>query len=333
MIEALYVHNLDPVALSLGRLSVHWYGIAYLLGVVAAICLLKSWARSTVQPWVLPESKVMDFATYAMLFGVFLGGRLGYTLFYWIPDVGLEQAMANWTYPLQIWKGGMASHGGILGLIVFSYFYAKKHQISWLGLGDGLCWTAPIGLFLGRLANFINGELYGHVIPQGSSFKWGMKFPSELTESGSIKQAVEVLMDERVQPFLQENLVMQSQMFALVKQSRKSSELLAILAEYVPTRYPSQLIQALLEGLVLFLLLSAVRWWLRYKRNNTQGILVVGFFIGYPILRMLAEQFRVPDSALVWGLTKGQFYSVFMLLLAVFFALLIKQNSNAKVAK
>lgn len=330
MMEAFYIHNLDPVAVSLGKLAIHWYGVAYLLGVVAAIVLLKKWARDESAPWVLAESKVMDFMTYAMLFGVFLGGRLGYILFYWIPDVGWAQAAANWTYPLQVWQGGMASHGGILGLIIFSYMYAKKYQISWLGLGDGLCWTAPIGLFLGRMANFINGELYGHALSERSSFPWGMKFPGELAEPGSVNQAMQVLMDERVKPFFYEGLAMQSQIFALIEQSRKSDELLAILAEYVPVRYPSQLIQGLLEGVLLFVILSIIKWWLRYKKNKTQGLLVVSFFVAYPILRMIAEQFRVPDSALVMGLTKGQFYSVFMLLLAVFFVYIIYRSSDIK---
>ena len=130
-----------------------------------------------------------DFIAYAAFFGVFLGGRLGYILFYQIPKnnfQGWHELLADPLMVLRVWDGGMASHGGILGLMIFTWVYARKQKVSWTAVGDGLCVVAPIGIGLVRLANFINGELYGRV---ANGVSWAMKFPASLYEDLKYDQA------------------------------------------------------------------------------------------------------------------------------------------------
>ncbi|MGA7130720.1 MAG: prolipoprotein diacylglyceryl transferase, partial [Chthoniobacterales bacterium] len=151
---AFYVHHLDPFLVRFyGDIGIRWYGTAYLAGFVAAFFLLKWLARKGYGP--LAESQVADFIFFAAVFGVLVGGRLGYVLFY------RPQMIFHPLEIFQVWDGGMASHGGILGLVIFSFIYARRHHISWTGIGDNLVAAAPLGLMFGRLANFINGELYG----------------------------------------------------------------------------------------------------------------------------------------------------------------------------
>jgi phosphatidylglycerol:prolipoprotein diacylglycerol transferase len=199
---AIYVHDLDPIALQIGKLPLRWYGLAYLLAFVAGFLLLRSLARRKL--WVLAPEKTADFIAAAALFGVFLGGRLGWVLLYfkeglfnplWVEKL-LERSgeifrislfnpewvsgiAADPLLPFRVWQGGMASHGGIAGLMIFTWFYAKKHKVTWTGLGDGLCVVAPLGLMFGRAANFINGELYGRV---ANGVAWAVKFPLSLVE-------------------------------------------------------------------------------------------------------------------------------------------------------
>ena len=123
----------------------------------------------------LPPEKVADFITLAAIFGVMLGGRLGWVLFY-----GLDKVRAHPLDAFKLWEGGMASHGGILGLVIFTWVYARWQKVSWPGIGDNLVVVAPIGLFFGRVANFINGELWGRVITAAHPPPWAMQFPKEL---------------------------------------------------------------------------------------------------------------------------------------------------------
>src|SRR5579864_2232751 len=172
---AYYVHHLDPFILRLsGDIGIRWYGTAYLAGFVAAFFLLKWLARKGYGP--LAESQVADFIFFAAVFGVLIGGRLGYVLFY------RPQMIFHPLEIFQVWDGGMASHGGILGLVIFSFIYARRHHISWTGIGDNVVAVAPLGLMFGRLANFINGELYG----RPTTVPWAMQFPSELLDSPNL---------------------------------------------------------------------------------------------------------------------------------------------------
>ncbi|MDB6076254.1 MAG: prolipoprotein diacylglyceryl transferase, partial [Akkermansiaceae bacterium] len=180
---AVYVHDLSPVLIKFTEaIQLRWYGLAYLGGFVIGAWLLNILSKRKL--WVLPPGSAGDFIAAAAIFGVFIGGRLGYMLWYYHPDVAPGEGRYAWMLhdPLaifRVWQGGMASHGGILGLMIFTWFYARRKKVSWTGLGDGLCVVAPVGLLLGRAANFVNGELYGRIAP---NVAWAMKFPKALME-------------------------------------------------------------------------------------------------------------------------------------------------------
>ena len=301
---------MDPVIFDLaGPVKLRWYGLAYLLSFVAGYYVLRWQAAKKL--WVLPESKVADFIAYSAFFGVFLGGRLGYILFYQIPKnnfQGWDELLVDPLMVLRVWDGGMASHGGILGLMIFTWFYAKKQRVSWTAVGDGLCVVAPIGIGLVRLANFINGELYGRVA-QGAS--WAMKFPASLHEDLKYNQAAinEAYYSCReVAPELGSEEVPYSE---IVAASRENPELLETLGGYLQARHPSQLYEAILEGLVLF----GVLFFIRVKFPKlAKGVITGIFFLLYAIFRIIVEGYREPDSAMIGALTKGQFYSSFMII-------------------
>ena len=308
---ATYIHNMDPVILDVaGPIKLRWYGLGYLLGFVLGYYLLRWQARKNL--WVLPEQKVADFIAYAAVFGVFIGGRLGYILFYQIPKDGWSSLIEDPMVILRVWDGGMSSHGGILGLMIFTLVYAMRQKASWTGVGDGLCVVAPIGIGLVRMTNFINGELYGRV---GHGVSWAMKFPSSLHEDleGEPEVLNQVFEECRsIDPAIGDSYE------GLVSRARENPELQQTLGNYLQARHPSQLYEALLEGLVLFLILFFTR--VKFPKLPT-GILTGMFFLFYAIFRIIVENYREPDQgqALVFSLTKGQFYSVFMIIAGVAF--------------
>lgn len=305
---ATYVHDLDPVALPIyGGLALRWYGLAYLVAFVLGFLLLRHLARRRL--WVLEPEKTGDFIAAAALFGVFLGGRLGYLFFYHLPRVGWRTLLEDPLLVFRVWEGGMASHGGILGMAIFTWFYARKHRVSWLGLGDGICVVAPLGLFLGRIANFINGELYGRV---ATAVPWAVKFPRALVEESEEVQAMAWQAATRVDP----SLAQATSLEALVVAARDNPELTRVLGEFLQPRHPSQIYAALLEGGLVFAVLWAVR--VRFP-TAPHGLLAGLFFTLYASGRIIGEQFREPDAPLVGFLTRGQFLSFFMLLFAVAF--------------
>ena len=305
---AIYVHDLHPIALPIyGGLALRWYGLAYLFGFLGGFLLLRYLAQRGL--WVLKPEKTADFIAASALFGVFLGGRVGYILFYHLPKVGWGGLAGDPLLVFRVWEGGMASHGGILGLVVFTWFYARKHQVSWTGLGDGLCVVAPLGLFFGRAANFVNGELYGRV---ANGVSWAMKFPLSLTEEPEEVQSAAWQACTQVEPKLAEANALEQ----LIATARENPEVSKTLAEYLQPRHPSQIYEGLLEGALLFIILWVVR--VRFK-NAPHGLLTGLFFALYPLFRIIGEQFREPDAEMVGLLTKGQFFSLFMFVFAACF--------------
>ena len=164
---AYYLHDLDPIIFRIyDNVGPRWYGLAYVLAFLCGYVLLRALVRMGYAD--LPLEKVADYITGCALFGVIIGGRLGYVLFY-KPEM-LREPLSI----LRVWEGGMSSHGGMIGILLFSLYYARRHKVSWTNLGDNLVVTAPLGLFFGRCANFINGELYGrvtNVLPGRCSFR------------------------------------------------------------------------------------------------------------------------------------------------------------------
>ncbi len=333
---ATYVHNLDPVILALWRgLALRWYGLAYLLGFVLGFLLLRHLARRGL--WVLKPEKTADFIAAAALFGVFLGGRLGYIVFYYLPKEGWAALAADPLLVLRVWEGGMSSHGGILGLLILTWVYAWKEKVSWAALGDGISVVAPVGLFCGRMANFINGELYGRV---ANGVSWAVKFPMALIdykapeawrfdEAAAAVAAVQPGMAAAYQNLAAGRLAMESGMGAqdyavaqgvmfeeILVANRQSSEASAALGRFLEPRHPSQLYEALLEGVLLF----AILWLVRKRFHGVPNGLLTGLFLGfYAVFRIVVEFFREPDAALVGPFTQGQFLSLFMLVFAAGF--------------
>ena len=308
---AQYIHDLNPVALPIyGNLAVRWYGLAYLAGFVAGFLLLRHLARRSL--WVLKPEKTADFIAAAAMFGVFLGGRLGYVFFYQLPEQGWSKILSDPLMIFRVWEGGMASHGGILGLVIFTWFYAKKEKVTWTGLGDGLCVVAPLGLFFGRVANFINGELYGRIVE--GVVPWAVRFPLSLMKEPESVQRDAWQACAEIEPSLADAQSIET----LIAVARENPEVSQTLGDFLPPRHPSQIYEALLEGALLF----AILWWVRTRyKNAPDGLLTGLFFALYAGFRILGEQFREPDAALVGSLTRGQFFSLFMFVFAALFLL------------
>lgn len=308
---AQYIHDLNPVALPIyGNLAVRWYGLAYLAGFVAGFLLLRHLARRSL--WVLKPEKTADFIAAAAMFGVFLGGRLGYLFMYQLPEQGWSKILSDPLMIFRVWEGGMASHGGILGLVFVTWFYAKKEKVTFAGLGDGLCVVGPLGLFFGRVANFINGELYGRIVE--GVVPWAVRFPlSLMKESESVQRDAWQACAE-IEPSLMDAQSMET----LIAVARKNPEVSQTLGDFLPPRHPSQIYEGLLEGALLF----AILWWVRTRyKNAPDGLLTGLFFALYAGFRIFGEQFREPDAALVGSLTRGQFFSLFMFVFAALFLL------------
>ncbi len=158
--------NIDPVIFEIGPISLKWYGVAYVAGILLATMLIRYYDSKDLKE--LDSNKIDDFVVY-LIIGIIAGGRMGYVIFY-----GFEYYSSNPLEILKIWEGGMSFHGGLMGVVISAWIFSTKNKINKLYLADLLCLAAPIGLFFGRIANFINGELYGRV----TQSKFGMIFPN-----------------------------------------------------------------------------------------------------------------------------------------------------------
>ena len=285
-----YIHNIDPILLHIhGNIAVRWYGFSYLLGFVASILMLRRWSQRG--EFEVPKAQVSDFVVMLALFGVFIGGRLGYALFY-SPDLFLDfspielfgRQVPVWGV-FKVWDGGMASHGGFIGVILFVLWYVRKHGYSFWNIIDNFAATTSLGLAFGRIANFINGELWGRV----TSVKWGVIFP----QSGNPP----LRYGEYDLPMIRE----------MVEKG------------LLQPRHSSQLYQAACEGFLLFgimLLLRRTAW------GRCPGALSAAYLVLYALARIAMEFFREPDNGqffIAW-ITKGQFYSALMIIGALLIA-------------
>lgn len=244
--------QIDPIAFSLGPLQVHWYGLMYILAFATAWLLGRYRAGKPGSGWT--KNNVDDIATWAML-GVIIGARLGYVLFY-----DLQTYLADPMEILRVWHGGMSFHGGLIGVLLVAFIWAKSKQKRFLDVTDFLAPLAPLGLLFGRIANFINAELWGNV----TTMPWGMVFPY----AGDLP------------------------------------------------RHPTQLYEAGLEGLLLFLIL----WWFSCKPKPIGAVSGV-FAVLYSIFRIAVEFFRVPDAQLGYlylnWVTMGQILCLPLLLVGL----------------
>ncbi len=249
---------IDPVLISIGPLAVRWYALAYIVGIIAGWFYARVIVASP-RLWGGPAPlTVIDFDDFVIwiTLGIILGGRTGYILFYNLPHFTSHPIEI-----LELWNGGMSFHGGLIGCIVAVVLYARRRGIPMLSLGDVITAVAPIGLFLGRIANFINGELWG----RPTDVPWAMVFPN----GGPIP------------------------------------------------RHPSQLYEATLEGLVLFVILGVL---VRAGALKRPGLVTGAFALGYGVARIICELFREPDAQLgfLWGgLTMGMLLCIPLILAGV----------------
>ncbi len=293
---AYYFHDLDPIIFRIyDNVGPRWYGLAYVLAFISSYILLLWLAKRGFVD--LPVAKVGDFITSAALFGVIIGGRLGYVFFY-KPEM-LREPLSI----LRVWEGGMSSHGGMIGLLLFTFYYAHRHKISWLNLADNLAVTAPVGLFLGRCANFINGELYGRI----TSIPWAMQFPKELLDHPTEADHA-ISLCTQIDPSL-------TTPEAIVAAVNRQSQVVATLRSILTPRHPSQLYEAFFEGIVLF----AILWLVRTRTRQPNGFLAGLFFVCYAIFRIVIEYFREPDATLIGPFTRGQFFSLFLFMIGLAF--------------
>ena len=229
LLSRLPYPNIDPIFLQLGPLAFRWYGLMYLIGLGGAYWIIK--VRAAQKGLSLPAQQLSDLIVYAA-FGVFLGGRLGYVLFYNFPFY-----LENPSKILAVWEGGMSFHGGLIGVCIALWWFCKKRGLPPGPIADLAAGAAPLGLGFGRLGNFINGELYG----RATDVEWCMVFPQGGPEC----------------------------------------------------RHPSQLYEAGLEGVALFVLMTVMNRW-----TTPPGTMFWSFISGYGLARFFVEFFREPDSHL-----------------------------------
>ena len=285
---AVFLHHFGPFIFQIRQVGPRWYGLSYVLSALCAFWLYKRLAiRGCTE---LKPEKVADFITWTGLFGVLLGGRLGWIIFY-----GFKESHENPWWMFEVWKGGMSSHGGILGLVIVTYVLSRRWRVSWTSTGDTLCVVAPLGLFLVRCANFINGELIG----KPAAVAWAVQFPRELLDTGIGRAEITPLAEAALGRSASE----------IVDAVPRDPEVQRVLGDLLTPRHPSQLYEALLEGVVLF----SVLWILRTRCRVPRGVLTGAFFILYATLRIIGEIFREPDPAWAVGsFSAGQFLSLFM---------------------
>ena len=300
---AYYLHNLDPIIFRIyDNVGPRWYGLSYVLAFISSFVLFLWLAKRGYAD--LPVERVGDFITGAALFGVIVGGRLGYVLLY-----NPEMLRAPLSI-LRVWEGGMSSHGGMIGLLLFTLYYAHRHKISWMNLGDNLGVTAPVGLFFGRCANFINGELYGRI----TTVPWAIQFPKELLDHPTEANRA-IASCSQIDPSL-------STPEAIVAAVHRQPQVAATLRSILPPRHPSQLYEAFFEGIVLF----AILWFVRTRTRQPNGMLMGLFFTCYAIFRIVIEYFREPDATLIGHFTRGQFFSFFLIAIGLGFVVTAKMR-------
>ena len=257
----MFINNFDPVAIQIFSIEIRWYSLAYIFGILIGWLYCK---KILIKDKNI--SKLFDDLISYLIIGIILGGRLGYVIFY-----NLEYFLSNPIEILMIWQGGMSFHGGLLGVLASTIIYAKKHNVNKFIFLDLIAGSAPIGIFLGRIANFLNSELYG----RETDILWSVIF-------------------SRI-----DNI----------------------------TRHPSQIYEALLEGVILFFILF---FFIKKNYLLKPGLISSLFLIFYSLFRFLVEFFRVPDEQVGFiylNLTIGQIISLIFLSFG-FYLFFIKKNEN-----
>lgn len=325
---AAWLHDWSPFIVEFGTgFGLRWYGTAYALGFLVAWLLLRWLSRRGVTP--LSEQRITD-AMLMICLGVVIGGRLGYVVFYEPSLLWTFTDSPPWWGLLQVNKGGMASHGGMIGVLVGCWLVARgtrsrngerMNEVPVRHMWDLCAFVTPPGLLFGRLANFINGELLGDIVarPGEAGPWWSVKFPQELFTghapvlSAEQQEALTKLLDKFRLPGQTDYGAYERMLHTLQSGAKaQAADLSAQLAPLLASRHPSQLYQAFAEGIVLWAALALV--WLMPRKP---GSIAAAFLIVYGVLRILTELYRLPDAQFVvqryMGLSRGQWLSVAMI--------------------
>ena len=260
----MFTNNFDPVAFELFSLSIRWYSLAYIFGLILGWIYCKKILIK--DPIIL---KLFEDYLSFLIIGIIVGGRIGYVIFYNLPYF-----ISNPLEILMIWNGGMSFHGGMLGVIISSYIFSKKNNQNIFIFLDLVAITSPVGIFLGRVSNFINGELVGKL----TNSNWGVLFPTY---------------DDKL-------------------------------------RHPSQLYEAFLEGIILFILMNFIFFMKNYKVGTCSYM----FLIIYGCFRISSEYFREPDiqiGYLFGNVSMGMFLSAIMIIIGLI--IYFKRNNETKSQK
>ncbi len=253
----MFTHNFSPILFDLGFFSLRWYSLAYIIGIIFGWWYGKKMIIQKFYPIDTEINKKFDDLITYIIFAIIIGGRAGYVIFY-----NLEFYFYNPIDIIKIWEGGMSFHGALIGIIIVTYIFSIKKNLKTFFLLDVIACVAPVGIFFGRMANFINGELVGKV----SNVPWSVIFP---------------------------------------------------LVDMFP-RHPSQIYEAVLEGLILFIILNTII----HKKKYISGTCSYLFLILYGLFRIFSEIFREPDPQIGYFLgfiSLGMILSFFM----IFFGLII----------
>jgi len=261
----MYTHNLEPVLLDFGIIVIRWYSLAYIFGIVFGW-----WFGKKIISHILKNTnlnfKLNDFDDLIsyLIISIIAGGRIGYVIFY-----NFEYYISNPLEIIKVWEGGMSFHGALIGIIIGTYLFSKKRGVPTFFMLDIIACVAPIGIFFGRIANFINAELIGKV----TNVSWSVIFP---------------------------------------------------LVDTLP-RHPSQLYEAMLEGIILFLILNILIFKKKYKIGSSSCL----FLIFYGIFRVISEIFREPDTQVGYLLdlfSMGTILSFFMIVSGFVILRILKKN-------
>ena len=345
-----YYHTLDPFLIQITEtFGLRWYSLAYILGATST-WFFAAWFIKKGQ-LSLPKEKIWDIIAYGAI-GAVAGGRLGYCIFY-RPELftDFDSRIPFWGV-LKIYEGGMASHGGIVGLFVALWLFSRRHKLPLFSLTDLAVLGGTAGIFLGRIANFINGELYGRIIQTKALL--GVKFPTELflwqsdvsawqerllsldkilpalkkvvpTEMNFIPSSAEWgewIYRVLEEPFYQNKI---SHICHLIVKVSSSPSVQPVLEPLLSLRHPSQLYQSLLGGLAPLLII-----WVLWLKPRKAGVASIVWGFSYLTFRVITEFFRMPDEHIGFqflNLTRGQWLSLSGFILAGICAVAVYRQS------
>jgi phosphatidylglycerol:prolipoprotein diacylglycerol transferase len=326
MTLAVWLHNLSPILVELGPVPIRWYGLSYLAGFFVAYLMIKRICRvgiSTLQPQHAPDLVV------AIAIGIVMGGRLGYVLFYKPEMLWAFSADVPYWDVLAINKGGMASHGGMIGALLGCLFFAKRHKHAFLYLADLFAFTAPLGVFFGRIANFINGELLGR--PCDADFPLAVKFPQELMDAKHA-QLNEIYMALPPPGSIVPGLVSWDS-WTVIELIQGGNAMISHAVEpFLTARHPSQLYAGVMEGLVVLAVLAVI-----WTKPRKPGVIAGVCSMVYAVMRIANEFFRMPDAHLIdkefatLHITRGQWLSALLFIGGVALLIVAMKSKSAVV--